>query len=371
MDLNSAVGERYSAAAREHEPGLCCPVDFDPGLLKVIPRPVLERDYGCGDPVTHVRPGETVLDLGCGGGKVCFIAAQITGKTGRVIGVDSNDDMLALARSAQAEVAERLGYANVEFRKGKIEDLRPLIPDSSVDAVISNCVLNLVLPDAKQRLFAEIARVLVPGGRAVISDIVADHDVPRELASDPHLWSGCYSGAMREDRFTDAFARAGLTGVTVIKRDPGSWKTIGGVGFRSITVRAWRPPQPVKIVHLFEDKGCQPSKVEALASFLRRRFGETAEVTAFDLGRPKGLVPFPPELRLLWQQGADCLPALVVDSVVVAEGWVPNFRDAVQLVESGQAAPESMRPAAPAESGSSSSSSSSSGCGCGPAGCCG
>jgi arsenite methyltransferase len=279
MDLNSAVQERYSAAAREHESGLCCPVGFDPALLEIIPRPVLERDYGCGDPAAHVRPGETVLDLGCGGGKVCFIAAQITGKAGRIIGVDTNDDMLALARSAQPEVAERLGYGNVEFRKGRIEDLRldlarldayladhpvcdhagltrlesaiaqwrastPLVADSSVDTVISNCVLNLVLPDAKQHMFAEIARVLVPGGRAVISDIVADRDVPAELASDPHLWSSCYAGAMREDRFVSAFATAGLTGTTVIKREAGPCKTIGGVDFRSLTVTAWKPLPP-------------------------------------------------------------------------------------------------------------------------------
>jgi ubiquinone/menaquinone biosynthesis C-methylase UbiE len=276
MDLNSAVQERYSAAAREHESGLCCPVGIDPALLKIIPRPVLERDYGCGDPAAHVRSGETVLDLGCGGGKVCFIASQVTGKAGRVIGVDVNDDMLALARWAQPEVAERLGYDNVEFRKGRIEDLRldrarldaylaehpvcdnagltqleqtmaewraaePLVADSSVDTVISNCVLNLVLPDAKQHMFAEIARVLAPGGRAVISDIVADRDVPAELATDPRLWSSCYAGAMREDRFVSAFAAAGLAGTTVIKREAGPCKTIDDVEFRSLTVAAWKP----------------------------------------------------------------------------------------------------------------------------------
>jgi arsenite methyltransferase len=367
MDLDAAVRERYSAAAREREPGLCCPVEMDPALLRVIPQAVLERDYGCGDPVSHVRPGETVLDLGCGGGKVCFIAAQVTGKAGRVIGVDVNDEMLALARSAQPEVAGHLGYANVEFRRGRIEDLRldldgePLIADSAIDSVISNCVLNLVLPGAKQRMFAEIARVLRPGGRAVISDIVADRDVPGELASDPDLWSGCYSGALREDRFVHAFAAAGLTDVTVIKRDDGPWETINGVGFRSITVSARRPPvhPAVKNVYLFEDKGSRPSKVESLASFLRRRLDGTAEVTAFDLGRPTGQVPLPPQLRIRWQQGAACLPAMVVDSVVVTEGWVPNFRDAVQLIESGQPAPESMWPAAPAASS----------CGCGPGGC--
>jgi hypothetical protein len=116
----------------------------------------------------------------------------------------------------------------------------------------------------------------------------------------------------------------------------------------------------MKKVYLFEDKGCHPSKVEALASFLRRRFDGTAEIAAFDLGRPAGLVPFPLQLRLDWQQGADCLPALVVDSVVVTRGWVPNFRDAVRLIESGQPAPDSMRPAPAAQAS----------CACGPDGCC-
>ena len=116
----------------------------------------------------------------------------------------------------------------------------------------------------------------------------------------------------------------------------------------------------MKQVYLFEDKGCHPSKVEALASFLRRRLDGAAQITAFDLGRPEGQVPVPPRLRLHWTQGADCLPALVVDAVVVTEGWVPNFRDAVRLIDSGQPAPESMRPAARADPG----------CSCGPDGCC-
>jgi len=327
MDLGSAVQQRYSAAAQEHEPGLCCPVDFEPALLEVIPKPVLERDYGCGDPVSQVHPGETVLDLGSGGGKVCFIAAQVTGKAGRVIGVDVNDDMLGLARSAQAEVAERLGYANVEFRKGRIEDLRldlsrvdaylaenpvrdhaglahleetmarwradePLVADSSIDSVISNCVLNLVLPEAKQRMFAEIARVLVPGGRAVISDIVADRDVPAELSSDPHLWSGCYSGAMREDRFVHAFAAAGLTATTVTKRDAGPWKTISGVGFRSITVTAWKPlpPDPTEAVGRVLYAGPFASVTTDSGHVLQRGLAASvpAEVSAGLMAEPYG-----------------------------------------------------------------------------------
>lgn len=275
MDIVAAVGERYSAASREAQPGLCCPVDVDPKYLEVIPGDVLERDYGCGDPVSHVRPGETVVDLGSGGGKVCFIAAQIVGPRGHVIGVDVNDDMLALARGAQRIVTERLGYSNLTFVKATIEDLgidlefldahlnrhpvanaadlsslhahlaqlrtgSPAIADDTADVVISNCVLNLVDPDEKGQMFREVFRVLRPGGRAVISDIVADQDVPPELQADPHLWSGCYTGALREDRFVDAFVDAGMHGVTLLKRDDSAWHEVRGIEFRSVTVVAYK-----------------------------------------------------------------------------------------------------------------------------------
>ena len=123
LDVEEAVRERYSPAAEAAEPALCCPVDYDPQYLKIIPEEIIERDYGCGDPSKHVGAGETVLDLGSGGGKICYIAAQIVGKTGNVIGVDRNDDMLALARKYQPQIADQLGYANTEFRKGSIQDL--------------------------------------------------------------------------------------------------------------------------------------------------------------------------------------------------------------------------------------------------------
>ncbi len=111
LDAEAATRQRYAEAARVREAALCCPVDYDPRFLAAIPKEVIERDYGCGDPSRHVRPGDTVLDLGSGGGKICFIASQITGPTGRVIGVDMNDAMLALARSAAPEVAARIGHA--------------------------------------------------------------------------------------------------------------------------------------------------------------------------------------------------------------------------------------------------------------------
>jgi len=125
-DTNRAVRERYASAAKTREAALCCPVDYDRALLKVIPDEVIERDYGCGDPSRYVREGDVVLDLGSGGGKICFIASQIVGASGRVIGVDMNDEMLELARRAAPVVAERI--------------------------VVSNCVLNLVQESDKERL---------------------------------------------------------------------------------------------------------------------------------------------------------------------------------------------------------------------------
>ena len=278
MNEEAVVRERYSKAANAREESLCCPVSYDPLLLKVIPDEILERDYGCGDPTPYVRPGETVLDLGSGGGKVCYIASQIVGHDGRVIGVDCNHEMLALARRHRNTVAERLGYANVEFYCGVIQDLaldldlltqelerhpvrnqrdwlalrgiedrlrrqRPMIPSESVDCVISNCVLNLVQPQDRQQLFQEIYRALKKGGRAAISDIVADEDVPEELRYDPQLWSGCISGAFREDEFLHAFEQAGFHGIQIACRQAQPWRTVEGIEFRSMTVVAFKGKQ--------------------------------------------------------------------------------------------------------------------------------
>src|SRR5216117_4219556 len=119
----SIVRERYAAGARECADKLCCPVDYESEYLKVIPREVIERDYGCGDPSCYLREGEVVLDLGSGTGKICFIAAQIVGPSGKVIGVDMTGEMLAVARRNAPIVTDRIGYSNVEFRKGRIQDL--------------------------------------------------------------------------------------------------------------------------------------------------------------------------------------------------------------------------------------------------------
>jgi arsenite methyltransferase len=275
LAVEKSVEDRYSRGAVAVEAALCCPVDYDPQYLKVIPPEVLERDYGCGDPSKHVRPGETVLDLGSGTGKICFIAAQVVGPNGRVIGVDMTAEMLEVARAAAPAVADRIGYANVEFRRGRIQDLAldldllderlggqsfsgadglaeanliaadlrltdPLVPTDSIDVVVSNCVLNLVDSDQKARLFSEIYRVLGDGGRAVISDIISDEPVPAHMQNDAELWSGCISGALTEEGFLRAFEEAGFHGIQILERQSEAWQTVEGIEFRSVTVEAFK-----------------------------------------------------------------------------------------------------------------------------------
>jgi len=348
MDVERAVQERYTAAATAPEPGLCCPVGYEMRYLDAIPAEVIDRDYGCGDPVSFVDHGQAVLDLGCGAGLACFVAAQIVGAQGRVVGLDFNDEMLRIARNAQPEVARRLGYANVAFRKGRIEDPDLHLGDP-FDVVISNCVLNLLPAHGKRAAVAGIYRLLAPGGRAVVADIVTDRDVSTDLASDADLWSGCYTGALPEDRLLAAFASAGFADVKVHSRRERPSPNVDDVTFSSITVSAYRPAHPaaaVTRVDLFEDRGCHPGVVESLASFLKNRFGDRARVGTYDLGQPTGLVPIPPALFLKWQDvGSQCLPAMVVNSAVVTEGWLPSPDDAAAAIETGRAPAPRARPA--------------------------
>ncbi len=277
-DIERAVLERYRKGAQEIEEDLCCPTSYEQRFLEVIPEEIRSKDYGCGDPSRYLRPGDTVLDLGSGAGKICFIASQVVSKQGHVIGVDFNDDMLELAERHRQSIGNTIGWHNVEFRKGRIQDLsldprrldtylatnpvrdsadlaaleahvamlrrdHPLVASESIDVVVSNCVLNLVSDAEKHVLFQEIFRVLRHGGRIAISDIVSDEDVPEHMKHDPRLWSGCISGAFREDLFLKAFEDAGFHGIHIASRQAKPWRVVEGIEFRSMTITAHKGKQ--------------------------------------------------------------------------------------------------------------------------------
>ena len=273
--IQEIVTKRYTKGANIVQEDLCCPVSYDAQYLKIIPREVIEKDYGCGDPSQYIKEGETVLDLGSGTGKICFIAAQVVGPKGKVIGIDSTDKMLEVARRNTPIVAKKLGYENVFFKRGLIQDLmtdldymdhlltekpvtsaaehmdfinnqnnykykKPLIPSNSIDIIVSNCVLNLVDDRQKNSLFHEIFRVLKPNGRIAISDIISDKVSPLHLKKDETLWGGCISGALQEQEFLQILKDIGFQDIILEKREEKPWKIIENIEYRSVTVLAWK-----------------------------------------------------------------------------------------------------------------------------------
>jgi SAM-dependent methyltransferase len=224
-DLRDSVRQNYAKIARERGSSCCsgsasccndasAPGDisvklgYTPEELDAVPDGA-NMGLGCGNPqaIAALRPGETVLDLGSGGGFDCFLAAQRVGPTGLVIGVDMTPDMISKAR-ANAEIGS---YANVEFRLGEIEALPAA--DASVDAIMSNCVINL--SPEKPRVYREAYRVLKPGGRLAISDVVALQSLPEEIKNDIALLSGCVAGAALVDELEEMLRDAGFTRIDI------------------------------------------------------------------------------------------------------------------------------------------------------------
>lgn len=240
-------------SSKDLKTSACCTADAFPkhlrALLKDVHPEVVERFYGCGSPLPPALEGRTVLDLGCGTGRDCYLLSRLVGENGRVIGVDMTDEQLDIARSHRDWHAERYGYArsNVEFKQGYIEDLAALdIADNSIDVVVSNCVVNLS-PD-KRRVLSEIFRVLKPGGELYFSDVYADRRIPDALKLEPVLLGECLAGAFYWEDFRRALQELSCPDVRIVSESPIDidddevHAKIGMIGFRSITIRAFKLP---------------------------------------------------------------------------------------------------------------------------------
>ncbi len=217
--IHEAVREHYAERARKSDSccgpdssSACCDpknVIYPEELLAAVPGDVASFSLGCGDPISlaALQPGQSVLDLGSGGGLDCFLAAKKVGESGHVIGVDMTPEMLEKARAS----AKRMGVTNVEFRHGFLEDLP--VDDSSVEVTISNCVINLS-PD-KAKVFSEVFRVLRPGGVLAVSDIVTDGPLPEAVKQSLSMWAGCVAGAVDAGDYLAMMEAAGFTDISI------------------------------------------------------------------------------------------------------------------------------------------------------------
>lgn len=242
-DSLTIVKEFYSGAGGDKKEHILNPVSYDLSLIDHIPRQYRFRGYGCGSPVLDaaIHEGEKIVDLGCGSGVECFIAARLTGRAGMVTGIDMLDDMLDLSRKGMVKVEKALGYKNLEFKKGYLEQL-PLESDSA-DVVISNCVMNLSVN--KRRAYGEIYRVLRSGGRLVISDVVCETEPDPAIRNDESLRGECIAGALTESHLMAILEETGFENVLLIKRFP--YRTVRGHHFFSLTYSAFKPQRSERI----------------------------------------------------------------------------------------------------------------------------
>ncbi|MDD5275525.1 MAG: methyltransferase domain-containing protein [Methylovulum sp.] len=254
IEISESVRHYYSQVLQSSDDlktSACCSIDAMPAHLKVllagVHPEVLERFYGCGSPLPPALEGKTVLDLGCGTGRDCYLLSKLVGPTGQVIGVDMTLEQLEVAVRHRSWHAERFGYGNVEFMHGHIENLATVgIADNSIDVVVSNCVINL--SPEKPKVLAEIFRVLKPGGELYFSDVFADRRIPAELRQDPILLGECLGGALYWEDFRRILHELGCPDVRAVKHNPISLDDaevvakIGMVKFNSVTVRAFKMP---------------------------------------------------------------------------------------------------------------------------------
>ncbi|MEQ1558593.1 MAG: methyltransferase domain-containing protein [Methyloglobulus sp.] len=254
--INESVQNYYGQvlqSSQDLKTSACCTVDAMPvhlrPLLADLHPDVVARFYGCGSPLPPVLKGLTVLDLGCGSGRDCYLLSRLVGESGRVIGIDMTEEQLTVAKQHRDWHSKRYGYArsNVEFIKAHIEDLTPAgIADNSIDVVVSNCAINL--SPNKHKVLAEIFRVLKSGGELYFSDVYADRRIPERLKLDPVLLGECLGGALYWEDFRRIMQDLGCPDVRVVKENPISLDDtevagkIGMVKFRSITVSAFKMP---------------------------------------------------------------------------------------------------------------------------------
>lgn len=240
----------------------CCSADSLSPMLRAIVEQIepeiLDRFYGCGSPIPAALEGCTVLDLGCGTGRDVYLCSKLVGEKGRVIGVDMTEEQLDVAQRHQATMAKKFGYAqsNVDFRLGHIEDLKAAgIADNSVDVVISNCVLNL--SPEKKRVFAEIFRVLKPGGELFFSDVFADRRIPQALNEDPILLGECLGGAMYTEDFRRLLRSLNIQDFRIVRQNKTTIGNaeieakVGNIQFCSRTIRAFK----LEVEDICEDYG--------------------------------------------------------------------------------------------------------------------
>jgi arsenite methyltransferase len=257
-DILESVSEYYGKTLKQTsdlKTNACCIAEtnklskIEKDALDLIHPEIIFKFYGCGSPVPVEIQGATLLDLGCGSGRDCYLASALVGKNGKVIGIDMTEKQLDTANEYINYHTKAFHYSspNVEFKKGLIEDLKPIVEDSSIDCVISNCVVNL--SSNKKKVFEEIWRILIPNGLLFFSDVYSDRRVPEHLTRDKVLWGECLSGALYIEDFRRMIKEVGFNYYFTVTSNPITInnleisKQLGEIKFFSATIRAFKIPE--------------------------------------------------------------------------------------------------------------------------------